>query len=177
MKQLTSAQQRLVENNHNLIYSLANKSNIDIDEYYGVLAIGLCEAALAYDESKGKFSTFAWIVMKNEYLKTIRHNATNHVIPHDVICSLDTEINIDDESSCNLHDLISDDSANVENESILKSKLDFLYNKLSGYDKEIVTMLLKEIPQSDIAKHFGVSKQYVNQRVLDIRKKFRPIFC
>lgn len=177
MIRLTRAQQRMVENNHNLIYSLANRANIDINEYYDILAIGLCEAALSYDESKGKFSTFAWIVMKNKYLNTIRRSTIDRVVPREIICSLDAEINIYDESCCSLYDLICDDSVNVEDASILKSKLDFLYNKLSGYDKEIVTMLLKEISQSDIAKHFGVSKQYVNQRVLDIRKKFRPIFC
>ena len=48
MKQLTPEQQKLVTDNHNLIYSLANAKNIDLDEYYDVLAIGLCKAAITF---------------------------------------------------------------------------------------------------------------------------------
>ena len=55
MEQLTLDQQRIVSENHNLIYSLANKKNINLDEYYDVLAIGLCKAAIAFDNKKVVF--------------------------------------------------------------------------------------------------------------------------
>ena len=67
MGQLTLDQQRIVSENHNLIYSLANKKNINLDEYYDVLAIGLCKAAMIYNENKSKFSTLAFTCMLNEY--------------------------------------------------------------------------------------------------------------
>ena len=67
MEQLTLDQQRIVSENHNLIYSLANKKSINLDEYYDALAIGLCKAAIAFDNTKGKFSTLAYTVMLNEY--------------------------------------------------------------------------------------------------------------
>lgn len=72
MEPLTPQQQKLVEDNHNLIYSLAYKKNINLDEFYGDLAIGLCKAALAFDENRGKFSTLAYTSMYNEYKIRLR---------------------------------------------------------------------------------------------------------
>lgn len=74
MEQLTLDQQRIVSENHNLIYSLANKKSINLDEYYDVLAIGLCKAAIAFDNTKGKFSTLAYTVMLNEYKQELRNS-------------------------------------------------------------------------------------------------------
>ena len=59
-KQLTSKQKELVEVNHNLIYKFASIKNVSIEEYYDILAIGLCKAAMAFDENKGKFSTVSF---------------------------------------------------------------------------------------------------------------------
>ncbi len=64
---LSKDQQDLVSDNHNLIYSYANKMNLDINEYYDLLAIGLCKAAKMYDPNRGyAFSTYAYFVMRNE---------------------------------------------------------------------------------------------------------------
>lgn len=60
MEHLTPQQQKLVEDNHNLIYSLAYKKNINLDEFYGDLAIGLCKAALAFDEIEVSFQH--WLI-------------------------------------------------------------------------------------------------------------------
>lgn len=67
---LNDKQQTMVEDNHNLIYSfLANRGlSLDaVEDWYGTAAIGLCKAAITYDESRGvKFSTYAYVVMENE---------------------------------------------------------------------------------------------------------------
>ena len=55
MEHLTSTQQKMVEENHNLIYGMAHKYKINLDEYYDVLAIGLCKAAMTFDETKDSF--------------------------------------------------------------------------------------------------------------------------
>ena len=65
---LTDDQRKLVEKNHNLIYTFARKYKINLDEYYGLLAIGLCIAARIYDPNKGlAFSTLAYQCMRNQY--------------------------------------------------------------------------------------------------------------
>lgn len=66
---LTDDQKRLVEENHNLIYSCMHKFGIklnEFDDYYGDAAIALCNAAIHADEKTGKFSTFAYKCIENE---------------------------------------------------------------------------------------------------------------
>lgn len=39
---MTKEQQKLVEDNHNLIYLYLKNSNLPVDDYYGIASIGLC---------------------------------------------------------------------------------------------------------------------------------------
>lgn len=68
---LTDEERKLVEDNHELIYTVANSMGIDLEEFYGVLAIGLCHAAQSYDEKKHHygFSMFASMVMILEWAR------------------------------------------------------------------------------------------------------------
>ena len=74
---MTDEQRKLVEDNHNLIYGFLNKKELT-DDYYDIVALGLCKAAMNYDESKGRFSTLAFKCMDREigiyytYLKKIK---------------------------------------------------------------------------------------------------------
>ena len=51
---LTEEQKKLVEDNHNLIYGYCHRYNLNVEEYYGDLAVTLCEAAQTYKEEKSK---------------------------------------------------------------------------------------------------------------------------
>lgn len=74
--QLTEAQASMVEQNHNLIYVFLQKRGLseeNADDWYGVAALGLCKAAMHFDESKGcKFSTLAFVCMENEIRMEMR---------------------------------------------------------------------------------------------------------
>ena len=52
---MTREAQRLVENNHNLIYKFLRNHNLE-DDWYDVAAIGLCKAANNYNSDKYEFS-------------------------------------------------------------------------------------------------------------------------
>lgn len=120
MEQLTLDQQRIVSENHNLIYSLANKKNINLDEYYDVLAIGLCKAAIAFDNTKGKFSTLAYTVMLNEYKQELRKQQNERAIPQDKLLSFDVPIQTDQDSQfASFADVIPDNNVQVEQEAIV----------------------------------------------------------
>lgn len=69
-RMLTKEERKLVENNHDLIYMMADCLELDVDEYYGLLAIGLCHAAQKYKIRKRayEFAEFAKIVMIRELL-------------------------------------------------------------------------------------------------------------
>lgn len=104
---LTKEQKELVEKNHKLIYYYIHKNGLSVDEYYDILAIGLCKAALHFDESKGiKFATYALFVMRNEHLlnerlkKGKKRNAS--------VVSLSTTIK-EDHNDITLGDCISGD--------------------------------------------------------------------
>lgn len=104
---LTKEQKELVEKNHKLIYYYIHKNGLSVDEYYDILAIGLCKAALHFDESKGiKFATYALFVMRNEHLlnerlkKGKKRNAS--------VVSLSTTIK-EDHNDITLEDCISGD--------------------------------------------------------------------
>ena len=66
---MTNEQEQLVIDNHKLIYEYMWKHNMysdDVEDWYGLCAIGLCRAALYYTPAKGtQFSTLAFICMKN----------------------------------------------------------------------------------------------------------------
>lgn len=68
---LTLEQQKLVEENHNLIYWYIHMRHLDINEYYDVMAIELCNSALKYNPERGSFSNFFKLradwVMQKEY--------------------------------------------------------------------------------------------------------------
>ena len=48
---MTRESQRLVEDNHNLIYKFLRNHNLE-DDWYDVAAIGLCKAANNYNSDK-----------------------------------------------------------------------------------------------------------------------------
>lgn len=74
---MTQEQRKLVEENHKLIYYTLNKYKLNPEEYYDILAIGLCKAAIKFDSERSKFSTFAIKVMYNEFLQHDRNENTN----------------------------------------------------------------------------------------------------
>lgn len=76
-KKLTLEQQKLVEDNFNLIYGACKKYNINFEECYDIMAIGLCKAARIYNKNKGKFSTIAYAYMLQEYRNYLRLLYTN----------------------------------------------------------------------------------------------------
>lgn len=71
---LTEEQRKIVEDNHNLIYKYCNRNNLDIDEWYGDLAIVLCEAVKLYDKNKGCLSTYVYNAFKNRVINIYRDN-------------------------------------------------------------------------------------------------------
>ena len=65
---MTKEAQRLVEDNHNLIYKFLRNHNLE-DDWYDVAAIGLYKAANNYNSDKYEFSTYAYICMYIEMWK------------------------------------------------------------------------------------------------------------
>lgn len=49
MDALTKSQQDIVISNHKLIYKVLHKYNLDVEEFYGAAAVGLCKAVKTFN--------------------------------------------------------------------------------------------------------------------------------
>ena len=155
-----------MENNHKLIYYYIHKNGLSVDEYYDILAIGLCKAALHFDESKCiKFVTYALFVMRNEHLlnERLKHNKKRDAL----VLSLSTQIQINEDSNdITLEDCIPGDRDIFDSlilldiEKILKDETLIKICKLalSGYN------------QREMQKYVSLSQSMISRKLKKIEK-------
>lgn len=158
---LNKEQQQLVTDNFNMLYDFQHKFGID-DEDFDLLMIGLCKAALTYDDNYA-FSTYAYKCMMQEIQNAWRKNHL-HRIPPELIISYNKIIN---EDGTELIDIIG----NSLSEYSISGKL--MYEEMSAlFDKEqndIFNYLILGYSQVEIGKIMGITKQRINQKVGKIR--------
>lgn len=158
---LNNKQRKLVEDNHNLIFSFLQSRGLSLDsneDWYGVAAIGLCQAARSYDESIGtRFSTLAYKAMDNEVKRVFRAQS-KEVVP-----------------AVSLDDFVSDDPALVvgniipdPHEELSSTNVTYAINKavskLNKHQREIVDLVLVHgLSQSDVARRLNLSYSRVNK--------------
>lgn len=172
---LTTEQQQLVTDNHNLIYHLMNKFNLsdnDVEDWYGICAIGLCNAALLFDSTKNfKFSTYACVCIEHEILKTFQVN--NYPKRKcDGILSLDVAIpNTDGITYVNA---IKDDMADSYVETIeFMECFERALNRLSDRNKEIILKLTSEKTRKELENEYEISKERIRQIVNVFNEKLK----
>ena len=168
---LNEEQKKLVEDNHSLIYWFAKKYHVPIEDYYDVLAQGLCMAAYHYDPSKCSFSTYAYLCMNTEmhveYRKTLRKSE----IPQGNIFHY--------ENAWQLSDLIPTNEK-TENKVIDKisyeNLISLLNDILNDKDKEVLSYILNGLTMREIAKIEGTSHQAIHNRMKKIRDKVKKSY-
>lgn len=167
---LTPSQRELVEKNHDLIYSYAHKNNISIDEYYDILAIGLCKAAKIYDENKGNFSTIAYCCMKNELNAYWRKTQNKSSIPDDCIVSYDEpDVRSDPDNQKAFLESLSDyESYNDMMYSVMSKDFE---KKLNDKEKIIYNFILDGFSHTEIADKIGLKNATISGYVKQIRNK------
>ena len=174
---LTQEQSERVTENHNLIYYMIHKFHLDIEEYYDILAIGLCKACLSWDISKGKLSTYACTIMYNEirqYLRTV-HNSKNKCLHYAL--SLDAKLS-DFGNDPEFEDLNYLGSMSNGHSDLLDELVLFDFSKLSEREKQIVKYRYMGYNQDKIGKLLGVSQSYVARVSKAIQNKLeRSVAC
>lgn len=174
-KVLNDTQRKLVEDNHKLIFSFLNNHNLSldaVDDWYGTAAIGLCKAALTFDESRGiKFTTLAYVCMDNEVRHILRKNRKNIIST----ISLNTEVSSECEN-CFLIDAIPD-NRDCYNSIYLNDAIESAICKLSDRNKEIIDLIVSyDMTSSEIASKFGVSRQAISLVYCRFIKSIRDYF-
>lgn len=146
---LTEEQQKIVEENEKLIAWYCHRYHLDIEEWYGTLAIVLCQSAMGYDPTKGAFSTYftlrAFSKMSKEFH---RSNAQRNAHTDETYIEEMSNIPIDNNTDLDI--VISD--------WIAKDTTGILQLKYDGY------------MQSEIANKIGKSQKYVSLKLQEFRK-------
>ena len=172
---LTEEQKKLVEDNHNLIYSyMWNKglSLNDTEDWYGVLATALCKTAKLYDPDRGyKFATLAFAVMDNDLKMIFRHRQIQ--IPEESQLSLDTPL---DEKGNTAHEIVAD--AKDRFQSIyLKDAVQNTLRAMTERENQIIKCLLQnELSQKATAREVGMSQAYVSRVYIKFLDKIKSAY-
>lgn len=154
---LTEEQRVFAEENHNLIYSFANSMNLNLDEYYDVLAIGFCKSITSYNSTRGKFSTYSYICMRNELFQVYRKE--NKYL---------TDLPLDREYQSNHMKENEELQLDIINAANIKS----LINTATDLEKEIVRLRLLGMSQAKISKHLGMSQSQVSRAINKLKFKY-----
>lgn len=167
IKKLTEEQRKFVEDNHNLIYAFAKKNELDLEEYYDILAISLCKAALSFDPDRGfSFSTYAYKSMKNACYMHWRHEyIAKSAIPSTLMISYNAPIT-DEQYSKDIIDQLNAIFGAYELDPIKIEFKEFL-SGLQEKEKIILCSSLYGYTQDVLASKFGVSQSEISR----IRKR------
>lgn len=169
MDSLTVEQSALAEENERLIYYALKRFGItDIDEYYGFAAVGLCKAAKYWAPERGKFSTFAMVVMRNE-LHLARRSQRKDVKPS---VSIDYR---DDDGAC-LQLAAPDSFETVESRMLRNYVVGVAKARLKPKDYETFESLLYGEKTEVFAHRIGQTYHSAATRRVKVRKKLRTVF-
>lgn len=164
---ITDEQKKLVEDNHNLIYSFLSKHNLSVDDYYDLAAIGLCTAAITYNSKKSNFSTYAYQCIKTSIIGETRKLNFQRTIPNDKIVYYQSTFNSDGEDELQYIDSLP--SQDDVEDSVIES--DFM-DKFSEKDKTIIKLIMAGYSQREIGKMLGCTGSNIG----GIRKRIKENF-
>lgn len=167
---LTDSQALLVEKNHSLIFSFLKKCNLEIDDWYGVAALGLCNAARHFDPDRNiKFSSLAYQCMLNSVRMEMRSQRKL------VSASLSLEDPISDIEDESL--LISEtvyEEADFRDAIAIRSMYNQVRDQFSIRDRNIIDRIfLHSQDQRSVASNYGISQAQISR----ICKKFSNSFA
>ena len=131
------------------------------DDYYDLAAIGLCRAALSYDETKSKFSTYAEKCMQTDVFCNTKNQYASKRIPKHLLFEYNAEFNNDDDESKS-YSMFIPSNDDVETESILRVSVEDYIKNSSLRDRKIISLLIKGYSHQTIALKVGCSRSLVS---------------
>lgn len=172
---LSKEQQKLVEDNINLIYYFIYKYKKYTLDLVDVGYIGLCKAALTFDKSKNiKFATYASRCILNAFNMQLRRDIK--ITQHEVMSLDKTLYNDDEDNQIDIIDLIPSNH-NTEREVFFKDMQDKLYSYLYSIkerDRDIlISYLINNESQLDISRNLNMHQPTVSRLIRKHLNKFR----
>lgn len=149
--------------NEALVYHVLHKKfhmNRLNDDFQQIARLGLWKACLSYDETKGKFSTYAVPCIANQIKMELRKMSRKPI-----------EISLDDFVKDT-----SDDADRLTISGICIGEQDvgfidtiWVDKELTERQKRILSLLYDGMVQADIAREIGISQTMVSREVAKIR--------
>ena len=158
---MTKQQEKLVTDHHYLIAQCMKICKIPLkfhDDYYGDAAIGLCEAAIKFDELNlniGEFPVYSRTVIVNKIRKLQERN----------MCKKRYVIEVPIHRCNNIEDKIFENNLDIW--LIFYGIYGLLYMK----EQIIVKMILEGYTCAEIGDKLGMSGQAIHKRIKKIRKR------
>lgn len=170
---LNDKQRKLVEQNHNLIYSAMRKFGIrneKFDDYYGVAAIGLCKAIVYYNPDKQTaLSTLVYSCIKNELYDQFDSERSKSMQFNKMVLPYDNVTDLSEDSKSAEEFLLVEN--NFEENLISTLLFEKIIRTLNNNQQKLVRLRLNGYTYSEIAKMQGVSRQAIQDRIHTIQKK------
>ena len=167
MLRLTDEQRKLAEDNERLIYGFCRRHLLNITDFYGICAIGLCKAAATYEPGRAAFSSWAEIHMRNEVRNALRSSKGPGVI------SYDTAIRDEKDPPPECRTGYEQDFTRIEAQDTIRE----LWSQLSRRDRPIFAAIIGAPykTQAEIAEALGLSQPTVSRAISRIRQTHRRI--
>jgi len=161
-------QQKLIEDNMNLVYFTIHKfypKMIADEDIVQCGMLGLCNAAQTWDETRSNFTTFACrcigYEINNELKRRKRHKNT---------LSLDYPVNTPDGDVDSFGSLIAGDK------DVDLFDVQPFYDSLSAKDKEVFDVLRKGVTNRELAKELGVGVSTAHSYTRRLRTLWRNYY-
>ena len=165
---LTNEEQDLVEKNHNLICGFAKHRDLDLEDWYGELAIVLCKAIKIWNPKEGKLSSLYYGMCENKLKQEYRkRNALKR--QDGGLLSLDYEYgNFENTYTLNNYNTeILDDSLEdvVSNKILLEDILDDKFGL-------VARLRYEGYSQVEISDKLNVSQSYISRILSDMKGEY-----
>ena len=167
----------IIKENVGLVYMVINKYYASYKEHYfeeleQIGMIALFKATQSYDKSKGKFSTLATTLIKNDLYTFVTNELKRYNGVADGTCTSMDMSNGEDEES-NLLNLLQfeEDYTNAQANDIIS----FILTKDENI-QTMVKMLVEGYTYAEVGEVIGVSKQRVGQLIKKLRKEIIEIY-
>lgn len=156
---------KLIEDNHNLIYGFCLSHKLDIDKWYGILAEQLVKCADYYDTYfRSSFSNFFYVCAGKEVAKYINKEKAQRVVPSSKCISYDIQFNCSaNDNTTSLADILPDNKNNLDAIIDLKDTLEIAKKILKPNEYDILYKYsILGYTHRQIAEVKGCSRAYIH---------------
>lgn len=176
--ELNPKQQEMVLKNLGLAHHVVKQLGVrqkDFDEMVSVGTMGLIKAALTFDETKGKFSSYAGMCIRNEILMCFRANQTHAKY---FTASIDDPVpDAYDRMDSTLGDVVPDSESDfrekIEDNDLVIKLLNIILNQYDAKRRLVLLYKLSGMNQVRIGKELNISQSYVSRTEAKASKELK----